>query len=345
MKNKAAYLTALQKIEIRDIPMPEPKYGEVIVKMQAVGICGSDIHYYRQGKIGECVVEFPFILGHECAGVVAQVGEGVDALREGDRVALEPGVPCGQCEYCLSGKYNLCPAVKFLATPPYDGCLMRYMAHPAAWCFQIPNTMSFEEGALVEPLAIGINAAQTGRVSLGDTVLIYGAGCIGLMALLAAKAYGATTVYVVDFIDSRLELAEKLGGIAINASQTDVEAEVLKSTDGRGADAVLDCAGFSDTVTGAIHTCRAGGRIVIVGLGDDELNHLPLNLISMKELIITSVFRYRNLYPTTIAAIANGRIDVKRIISNRYPFSDTDKAYRETVENIQNVVKSVIAFE
>ena len=345
MKNRAAVLTALNTIEMKDIPMPAPKRDEVLVKMEAVGICGSDIHYYQRGRIGDFVVKFPFILGHECAGVVTQVGEDVEHLKVGDRVALEPGVPCGKCEFCLSGHYNLCPDVQFLATPPYDGCLMRYIAYPAAWAFKIPDHMSFEEGALVEPLAIGINAAKTGGVSLGHTVLIYGAGCIGLVSLLAAKAFGATTVYIADILDKRLETAQKLGGIPLNSKRVDVVKEVMTATNNRGVDVVLDCAGFSQTVAGAIHACKAGGSIVLVGMGADRLNDIPLGPVSTKELKITSIFRYQNLYPTTIAAIAGGKIDVKAIVSNRYQFEDTPHAYQDTVENVQNVVKGVIVFE
>ncbi len=345
MKNKAAVLTGPETIEMKELELSKPQKGEVTVKMQAVGICGSDVHYYRKGRIGDFIVEYPFILGHESAGIVTDVGEGVSTLKVGDRVALEPGVPCGKCSYCLSGSYNLCPDVKFLATPPYDGCLMEYINYPAMWAFKIPDHMTYEEGALVEPLAIGINAAKTAGVSLGDSVLVYGAGCIGLVSLMSAAAYGATTVYVADMIDKRLEVAKRLGGIPINAGKTDVAAEVLRLTNGRGVDKVLDCAGFSGTVAGSINACRAGGSIVVVGMGEDSLNHVPLTPISTKELKLTSIFRYKNLYPTAIAAIAGGKIKVDGIVSNRYPFAETPHAYRDTVENIQNVVKGVIVFD
>jgi len=345
MKNTAAILTALQTLEMKEAPMPALRCGEVMVKMQAVGVCGSDIHYYHYGRIGDFNVEFPFILGHECAGVVADVGAGVTHLKAGDRVCLEPGVPCGKCGFCLSGRYNLCPDVVFLATPPYDGCLMEYIAHPAEWVFKIADNMSFEEGALVEPLAVGINAAKTGGVSLGGSVLIYGAGCIGLMSLLAAKAYGASMVFVADVLDKRLRTAEALGGIPLNVTQVNVPEEIMKATGGRGADVVLDCAGASETVIGSINACGAGGTIVIVGLAADKLNGVPLGPISAKELVITSIFRYKNLYPTAIEAIAGGRISVKEIVSNLYRFEDTPLAFAETLENIKDVVKSVITYE
>lgn len=345
MKNLAAVLSSLETLEMREVPMPTLKSGEVMVKLQAVGVCGSDVHYYQHGRIGDFLVKFPFILGHECAGVVTEVGEGVSHLKVGDRVCLEPGAPCGKCGSCLSGHYNLCSDVVFLATPPYDGCLMNYIAYPAEWTFKLPDHMSYEEGALVEPLAIGINAAKTGGVSLGQSVLIYGAGCIGLMSLLAAKAYGATTIYVADVLDKRLETAKKLGGIPLNSTKVNVIEEIAKATGNKGVDVVLDCAGVSDTVIGSIRACGAGGSIVVVGLAADTLNGIPLGPISTKELKITSIFRYQNLYPTTIAAIASGKIDVKEIVSNRYRFEETPKAFAETVQNIQNVVKSVIVFD
>jgi L-iditol 2-dehydrogenase len=345
MKNMAAVLTALNTLEMKEISMPTPKAGEVMVKLQAVGVCGSDVHYYQHGRIGDFIVKFPFILGHECAGIVTEVGEGVTHLKAGDHVCLEPGVPCGKCEFCLSGHYNLCPDVQFLATPPYDGCLMNYIAYPAEWAFKIPDHMSYEEGALVEPLAIGINAAKTGGVSLGQSVLIYGAGCIGLMSLLAAKAYGATTIFVADVLDKRLQTAQKLGAIPLNSTKVNVTEEIMKATGSKGVDAVLDCAGVSATVTGSIKTCKAGGSIVVVGMAADTLDGIPLGPVSTKELKITSIFRYKNLYPTTIAAIAGGKIDVKEIVSNRYRFEETPRAFEETVKNIKNVVKSVIVFD
>jgi L-iditol 2-dehydrogenase len=221
---------------------------------------------------------------------------------------------------------------------------MEYIAHPAEWVFKIADNMSFEEGALVEPLAVGINAAKTGGVSLGRSVLIYGAGCIGLMSLLAAKAYGATAVFVADILDKRLQTAKELGGIPLNPNQVNVTDEIMKATGGRGADVVLDCAGASETVIGSIHACGAGGTIVIVGLASDILNGIPLGPVSAKELVITSIFRYKSLYPTAVEAIAGGKISVKEIVSNRYKFEDTPLAFAETLKNVKDVVKSVIVY-
>ncbi len=344
MQNTAAVLTQLNTIEMRPVPMPVLKPGEVMIKLAVVGICGSDIHYDTHGRIGNFIVDFPFILGHEASGTVVETASDVCNLKVGDRVCIEPGVPCGKCSFCMTGHYNLCPDVVFLATPPYDGCLMNYIAYPARWTYRLPDSMSFEEGALVEPLAIGINAAKTGKVGLGNTVLVYGAGCIGLVSAMAAKAYGATRVIVVDLIEKRLEVARKYGAITLNSEKDDVQKEINILTEGRGVDVVLDCVGLSQTIRGSVINARAGGRIVVVGMAADEINGVPLGPISSKELVLTSIFRYANLFPATIEAIAGGTIDVKQIVSNRYPFAQTARAYMETVENIRNTVKSIIVF-
>ncbi len=345
MKNIAAFLTEVKKIEFKEVEIPKIKSDEVLVKMEAIGICGSDVHYYSHGKIGDFAVEFPFVLGHECAGKIIEVGSGVTHLKVGDRVALEPGIPCGNCEFCLSGKYNLCPDVKFFATPPYGGCLMNYVAHPASFVFKLPDSVSSVEGALVEPMAIGINAALTGGVKLGDTVVIFGAGCIGLVSLLASKAYGATKVIIVDIIEKRLATAEAMGAISLNANECDVIAEIEKLTEGKGANVVIDCAGTNATICQTVQVAKAGGTIVWVGLAVDSVDGLKIGQISTKELTIKSIFRYKNLYPTTIAAIADKKIDISGIISDKYKFEDTPRAFADTLENARNIVKSVIVFD
>ncbi len=344
VKNTAAFLTGIEKIEFREVEVPKIKAHEVLVKMEAVGVCGSDVHYYSHGKIGDFVVEFPFILGHECAGTIVEAGSEVTHLKVGDRVALEPGVPCGTCEFCLTGKYNLCPDVRFFATPPYHGCLMNYVSHPAQFAFKLPDNVSSVQGALVEPLAIGINAALTGGVKLGDTVVVFGSGCIGLVSTLAAKAYGATRVIVVDVIEKRLAVAKGMGAITLNAKECDVLAEINKITGGKGAQVVIDCAGTNTTICQTVKVAKAGGTIVWVGLACDSVNGLDIGPISTKELTIKSIFRYKNLYPTTIAAIEDGKIDISGIISDKYLFADTPFAFSETLKNAQNIVKSVIVF-
>ena len=344
MSNKTFYMTGIEKIELGEAPMPKIGPDDVLIKVQSVGVCGSDLHYYRSGAIGEFKVEFPFVLGHEAAGVVEDVGENVTTLKKGDRVCMEPGVPCMKCEECLSGHYNLCRDVRFWATPPYDGVLSEYICHPAAFTFKIPDNMSFTEGALVEPLAIGLHACNMGGVKLGQTVAIMGAGCIGLVTLLAAKAYGATRIIVGDVLDKRLDKARELGAIAVNTKEEDFVAKVMELTEGRGADVCIDCAGFSATVDSCLSCAKPAGVVIIVGLGQDRVDGFNTSIMSTKELTVKSIFRYRNLYPTAINAIADGRIDVESIVSHRFTFDDTINAFATCHRDIRNVVKGVIEY-
>ena len=344
MPNKTFYMTDIEKIEVGEAAMPQAGPDDVVIKIQSVGICGSDLHYYQKGAIGDFVVDYPFILGHEAAGVVWAVGENVTHLKKGDRVCMEPGVPCMKCEECLSGHYNLCKDVRFWATPPYDGVLSEYVSHPAAFTFKIPDQMSFTEGALVEPLAIGLHACNTGGVKLGQTVAILGAGCIGLVTLLAAKAYGATRIFVGDVLDKRLDKAAELGAIPVNTAKEDFAARVMEETGGRGVDVAIDCAGFSATVDACLGCAKPAGMIVLVGLGADRIDGFNTSLMSTRELTVKSIFRYRNLYPTAIQAIAGGKIDVGAIVSHRFRFDDTIEAFATCTKDIRNVVKGVIEY-
>ncbi|MDO4548084.1 MAG: NAD(P)-dependent alcohol dehydrogenase [Clostridia bacterium] len=344
MSNKAFYMTAIEKLEAGEAPMPTVSPKDVLIKIKAVGICGSDLHYYAKGNIGNFVVEPPYILGHEAAGEVVAVGDEVKRLKVGDRICMEPGVPCMACEECLNGHYNLCKTLTFWATPPYNGCLCEYMAHPEAFTFKMPDNMSYVEGALVEPLAVGLHACNRGDVKLGDTVAIIGSGCIGLVTLMSAIARGATKVIIGDVLDKRLAKAAELGAITVNTKDEDFADKVMELTEGRGADVVIDCAGFSATVHQACRTAKLAGTIVIVGLGADKIDGLDNNLLSTKELDVRYVFRYRNVYPTAIKAISEGRIDVKSIISHSFKFDDTIDAYTTCLKDIANVVKGVIEY-
>ncbi|MCX7710070.1 MAG: NAD(P)-dependent alcohol dehydrogenase [Clostridia bacterium] len=343
MKNRAAYMTGLNKMEIREIEVPVPKEKEVLVKLEYVGICGSDVHYLEHGKIGDFVVNGDFILGHECAGTIVAVGSKVESLKIGDRVALEPGITCGQCEFCKAGKYNLCPDVEFLATPPYHGSLMNYIAFPENMAFKLPDNVSTKEGALVEPLAVGLHAAAQGGVKLGDKVVILGAGCIGLVTLLACKAYGATDVTVVDVIEKRLEVAKKLGATTvINAKNENTIQKIAELTGGKGVDKVIETAGSEYTIKQAPYLVKRGGTIVLVGLAPKDIIEFDFMQIMTKEAEIKSVFRYRNLYPAAIGAIADGKIDVKGIVTHEFDFEDSKKAFDFVIENKADVVKAVI---
>lgn len=343
MKNRAAYMTDLDKMEIRDTEMPEAGAKEVLVELEYVGICGSDVHYFHDGRCGDYKVEGDFMLGHECAGTVVALGEGVEHLKVGDKVALEPGITCGQCEFCKTGRYNLCPDVQFLATPPVQGCYENYIAFPENMCFKLPDNISTKEGALVEPLSVGMHAANQGDVKLGDSVVILGAGCIGLVTLLACKAHGATDITVVDVIPKRLDYALKLGATrVINGREADAVGEVDKLTDGAGVDKVFETAGSPITIQQTPYMVKNGGTIVLVGISAQEKIEYNFAKIMAKEARVESVFRYRNIYPQAIAAIADGIIDVSGIVTHEFDFDDIQEAFDCAINNKDEVVKAVI---
>lgn len=340
---KAAYMDGTFQIIYRDIEKPEPEENEVLVRIEYVGICGSDVHFYENGRIGDFVVDGPFILGHEAAGIVVETGSKVTDLKKGDRVALEPGITCGKCEFCKTGRYNLCPDVKFFATPPYHGVLTEYVAHPSDMCFKLPEKVSTKEGALVEPLAVGLHAAAQGEVELGDSVVILGGGCIGLGTLLACKARGAANVIVVDMLQKRLEYAKKLGANhTVNAKEMNVEKELERLLDGKGADVVIETAGAVKTIQQTPEMAKRGGTIVLVGMAPQDVIAYDFAKIMAKELNIKSVFRYRNLYPVAIAAIADGKIDVGQIATHEFDFNNVKLAFDTVIDNAQDVVKGVI---
>ncbi len=346
MKNRAAYMTGINKMEIRDIEVPKLREKDVLVKLEYVGVCGSDVHYLEHGKIGDFIVNGDFILGHECAGTVVEVGSGVQNLQVGDKVALEPGITCGQCEFCKTGRYNLCPDVEFLATPPYHGSLMNYIAFPENMCFKLPDNITTKEGALVEPLAVGMHSANQGDVKLGSSVVILGAGTIGLVTLLACKANGATDITVVDVIPKRLEYAMKLGATnTINAAETDVFAEIDKLTDKKGVDVVIETAGSARTISQTPYLVKNGGTIVLVGLAPQDIIEFNFAKIMAKEATIKSVFRYKNIYPTAIKAISKGIIDITGIVTHEFDFDDVANAFDYVINNKQDVVKAVIKID
>ncbi len=343
MENYAFVMTGIGKMEKRKVPMPTVRPNDVMVKIECVGICGSDLHFLEMGKVATFEVTEPIILGHECAGVVVEVGDEVKTLKAGDRVALEPGTPCGMCEHCRSGKYNLCNEVIFLATPPNDGSLCNYMSYPEHMCFKLPDGMSSKQGALVEPLAVGMHATNQTEIKFGDSVVITGAGCIGLVTLLAAKAKGAGKIIISDVEDKRLEYAKKLGAdVAVNVKNQSLKDEVAKLNNGEGADIVFETAGNDITIAETAHLVRRGGNIVLVGLAVNEI--IPYNFaqIMTKEAKIASVFRYRGVYPGAIEAVASGQIDVEQIVTHEFDFSETVEAFDFAIKNKSEVVKAVI---
>ena len=342
-KMKVAVMLGIGKMGFEEREIPKVKDDEVLVKLEYVGICGSDLHYYETGAIGDYVVEPPFVLGHEPGGTVVEVGKNVKHLKVGDRVALEPGKTCGHCEFCKTGRYNLCSDVVFFATPPVDGVFQEYVAHEAELCFKLPDNVSTLEGALIEPLAVGFHAAIQGDAHLGQKAVVMGAGCIGLVSMMALKARGVSEVYVVDIMEKRLEKALELGATGvINGAKEDVLERVKELTDGAGMDLVIETAGTEITTRQAIHMAKKGSNIVLVGYSKTGEMTLPMSLVLDKELTFKTVFRYRHIYPMAIEAVAAGKVNLKGIVTDIFSLDEAPKAMEYSIHNKADIVKAVI---
>ncbi len=318
--------------ETRTVAAPGPR--EVRVRVRRIGVCGSDVHYYTHGRIGPFVVEAPLVLGHEVMGVVEAVGEGVTRVGVGDRVALEPGVPCRRCAYCKRGEYNLCPRMTFMATPPVDGALGEYVLWPDDFVFPLPDTLSDDAGALLEPLAVGVWAARKGGVGPGDRVAVFGAGPIGCTTIQAARAAGATTIIAVDLEDFRLDLARRVGAThTVNARTADVLAVIRDLTRAdlplshAGVDVAFETAGSLPTTRLTLAAPRPGGRAVLVGLPPDPEVSLDIVSAASREVTLRGVFRYANCYPAAIALVHSGAVDLDALVTHRYAFEDTPAAF------------------
>lgn len=342
-KMKVAVMTDLMKIEFEEREIPKPQKDEVLVKVGYVGVCGSDLHYFEHGRVSNFVVEPPFVLGHESAGVVVEVGENVRHLKVGDRVSLEPGKTCGKCEQCRNGKYNLCPNVIFFATPPVGGVFQEYVAHEANLCFKLPDNVDLLEGALIEPLAVGFHAAKQGGAEAGQSAVVFGAGCIGLVTMMALKAMGLSNVYVVDIQQKRLEKALELGATGvINPKEEDTLEKLNELSDGKGWDLVIDTAGSTITQQQCFYVAKKGATVVFVGYNVNELVPLPINNALDKEITIKTIFRYRHIYPMAIEAVASGRVNLKGLVTNLYEFDDIQKSLDESIANKVDIVKAAI---
>ncbi len=342
---KAAAMDGIGKIRYLRKPVPSPKPDEVLVKLEYVGVCGSDIHYYETGAIGAYVVKPPFVLGHEPGGTVVEVGANVKHLAAGDRVALEPGKTCGHCEFCRTGRYNLCPDVVFFATPPVDGVFQEYVAHPEELCFKLPENVSTLEGALIEPLAVGFHAANQGEAGPGQTAVVMGAGCIGLVSMMALRDRGVSRVYVVDLMRKRLDKALELGADGvIDASLEDPVLAVQRLTEGAGCDLAIETAGTETTTRQCIDMVKKGANIVLVGYSASGEMKLPMSLVLDKELTFKTVFRYRHIYPMAIDAVAAGRVNLKGVVTDIFDFDDVQEAMDKSVSDKSNIVKTVIRF-
>lgn len=340
---KVALMEAPGTISLVEREIPSVSPGHALVRVNYVGVCGSDSALFENGYIGESVVESPMVLGHEASGTVVAVGDGVTHLVPGDRVAMEPGIPCMDCEYCRSGTYNLCPSVYFWASlPVVEGALQEYVSHPAAFCFKLPDSVSLLSGALIEPLSVAFHAVTSSRASLGSSAVVLGAGCIGILTMLTLKAAGVRDVLVVDLVDNRLDLAARLGAEVINASRTNDVAAEIRARFGDGPDLTFETAGNAVTMDQAIRIAKPGSVVVFVGYTKNGRADLNVNLLIDKELTIKTVFRYRNVHRKAIAAVASGALPVEEVVSAIFPFEQTQRGMEEAIHNKGAVTKCVI---
>jgi L-iditol 2-dehydrogenase len=337
---KAAVLHKVKELRIEEVPRPElTADSDVLVKMAAVGVCGSDCHFYEEGRIATYVVEKPLILGHECAGTVVAVGKAVRHLKAGDRVCLEPGIACLQCQTCKSGRYNLCEReVSFMGTPPTNGAFCEYVVWPAHLAFKLPEALSLEEGALIEPLAVAVQAANRSGLRPGSSVAVLGAGPIGLMCLQAASAYGAGPIYATDVIPYRLEFARSLGARVFNARETD-PVEAIRKLTGRGADVVYETAGTVGTIGQAMRLVRPGGVVTLIGWPQEQEFVAPMVDIIAREYDVRGVFRYCNAYPTALSLAASGKVGLKPFLGKEFPLARTREALEFASGQKQKAIK------
>ena len=328
------------QLALRDIALDQDlSPTDVRIAVHTVGICGSDVHYYTHGKIGPFVVEQPMVLGHEASGTVVEVGAQVTHLKPGDRVCMEPGIPDATSRAAKLGIYNVDPAVRFWATPPVHGCLTPQVVHPAAYTYRLPDQVSFAQGAMVEPFAIGMQAASRARIQPGDIGLVTGAGPIGMMTALAALAGGCAKVLVADLAQPKLDIIGAYPGIeTVNIRTTPATQAIAEATDGWGADVVFECSGAAPAILGLPALARPGGTVVLVGMPVDPV---PVDIVGLqaKELRIETVFRYANVYDRAISLIAAGKVDLSPLISATIPFADSIAAFDRAVEARDTDVK------
>ena len=325
---KALVLEEKHKLSLRDFPIEEPVGShDVRIALRAVGVCGSDVHYYQHGAIGPFVVREPMILGHEAAGVVVEVGARVTNLKSGDRVCMEPGIPDANSRASRLGMYNLDPAVRFWATPPVHGILRPTVVHPAAFTFKLPDNVSFAEGAMVEPLAVGMHGVNKARVRAGDVAVVVGAGPIGMVTALAALAGGCSQVFITDVQPQKLELAGKYPGITpIDVREKNI-AEVLgAATEGWGADIVFEASGNPRAIQGVFDSLCPGGCVVFIGMPTSQVS-LDIVTAQVREARIENVFRYAHVFPRALALMGAGKIDVKPLITDKFGFEESIAAF------------------
>ena len=337
---QALVLERIGELTLREIDLPQQVGPDAVkIAVHTVGICGSDVHYYTHGGIGDYIVRQPMVLGHEGAGTVVEVGANVTGLKVGDRVCMEPGVPNMASRASKLGIYNVDPAVTFWATPPVHGILTPFVVHPAAFTYRLPDSVSFAEGAMVEPFAVGMQAAARARIVPGDVAVVTGAGTIGIMVALAALAGGCSKVIISDVSIEKLAIAARYPGIVpVNVRDHSLLAAVDAQTDTWGADVVFECSGSPRVYDDILHAARPGGAIVLVGLPPGTVP-FNVNQAIARELRIETVFRYANVFDRALALIASGKVNLKPLISGSFAFADSIAAFERAAKGLPSDIK------
>jgi len=350
--NLSVVLHGVKDLRLEHRQTPKPKAGEVQLGMKMVGICCSDIHYWQRGAIGDFVVKAPMVMGHEGGGIVTAVGEGVTHLKVGDRVTIEPGIPCRVCDFCKTGRYNLCPDVAFCATPPFDGSMSNTYCQAADFCFKIPDSMTWEEAALCEPVAVALAACRRANITVGKTVMIFGAGTIGILTAMVARAHGAASIALVDISQARLDYSKKIlpadvGYFLIDPKEPSdkVAVEACKAAmNGKQPDITIECSGAESAMQTAIYATKSGGCATMVGMGRTMAN-LPIINALCREVDIRGMFRYANCFPAAVSMIANKMIDPVRIVTHRLPIEQGIAAYELSANPASGAVKVMVNCE
>lgn len=342
-KMKVCVLTGKQQLEWVERDIPQPGSGELQIKLEYVGVCGSDLHFYQEGRLANWELDGPLALGHEPGGVVTAIGEGVEGFEIGDKVSIEPAVPCGECEDCKKGRYNLCKNIKMLAIPhERDGVNAEYCVHTASMCYKLPDNMDCMEGGLIEPLSVGFHATELSNAKCGESAIILGSGCIGLCTLMSLKAKGVEEIYVADVMDKRLEKAMELGATRVFNSRREDIVEFARTLPGGGVDQVYECAGNRITTLQTCKLIKRAGKVTLVGVSPEPVLELDIATLNAMEGEIYSVYRYRNTWDKCIKAVSSGKIPLKKIVSHVFDFKDCIEAIEYNLNHKDEVIKAVI---
>jgi len=343
---KAMMLTGIRQMEMKEIPEPlivNP--GDVKIRMSVVGICGSDIHYYTRGQIGSQVVEYPFAVGHEGAGVVVETGSGVKRVRPGDAVAIEPAMPCWKCDQCLSGRHHTCRKLRFLGCPGQaQGCLMEYIVMPEESCFPLKGSLTTDHGAISEPLAIGVYSVKRSAGVKGMKIGILGYGPIGMSVMLAAKAEKADSFFVTDKIDQRLAIAENAGAALTGNPLNENIAEKIYSMEAPGLDVVFECCGQQEAMDQAIDILKPGGKLIVVGIPEFDNWIVNVEKTRRKEISLQFIRRQVDCVEPALSLMEHGTINAENMITHRFPFSQTREAFDLVADYSDGVMKAMIDF-